>query len=59
MRNLNNSRRSTYTEVEVSIMHVFVFLQYVLVNFLPYILTLELWNGEENVVTIYDLVSLY
>lgn len=53
------SRRSTFTELEISIMHFFVFLQYCLINFLPYILTLELWQGKQKVIAIYDLLSLY
>ncbi|CAD8074994.1 unnamed protein product [Paramecium primaurelia] len=52
------SRRSTFIEVEESIMHFFVIIQYFLIQFFPYIATFEIWGGQKKIVACYDLVTL-
>ncbi|CAD8174373.1 unnamed protein product [Paramecium octaurelia] len=52
------SRRSTFIEVEESIMHFFVIIQYFLIQFFPYFATFEIWGGKHQIVACYDLVTL-
>ena len=39
-------------------MHFLIVVNYLLVTFVPYLFTFELWDGKEKSVAIYNLVSL-
>lgn len=36
-----------------------IFLHYGVINLIPYILILEIWDGYRDVLAFYDLIQLY
>lgn len=39
-------------------MHFLIVVNYLLVTFVPYLFTFELWNGKKKPTAIYNLISL-
>ncbi|CAD8048493.1 unnamed protein product [Paramecium sonneborni] len=56
--NQKKAKKNTFAHEERGFMHFLIVVNYLLVTFIPYLFTFELWNGKEKPPAIYNLVSL-
>ncbi|CAK55878.1 unnamed protein product (macronuclear) [Paramecium tetraurelia] len=56
--NQKKAQKSTFAHQERGFMHFLIVVNYLLVTFVPYLFTFELWNGKEKPAAIYNLISL-
>ncbi|CAD8136626.1 unnamed protein product [Paramecium pentaurelia] len=56
--NQKKAKKNTFAHQERGFMHFLIVVNYLLVTFVPYLFTFELWNGKENPPAIYNLISL-